>query len=190
MSSMMRNVAQAQRRLIVIMVCLALVDVVALALLLSPAIHSAKSTQAELQALQTELALKRIQAVPALDMDKKLAEARTQISDFYAHDFVSRYSQISAALAKAADESHVQLANITYLPVKPRPTEAQPLVNGKLTEIDLTLDLSGNYESEIRFINALERSKMLLVIGSVNLAESQGGSIRLSLRMQTYLRAA
>ncbi len=31
---------------------------------------------------------------------------------------------------------------------------------------------------------------MLLVIESVNLAESQGGSIRLSLKMQTYLRAA
>jgi len=57
-------------------------------------------SEAELQALQAELAQKRIQAVPELDMDKKLAEARTQISDFYAHDFVSRYSEISEALAK------------------------------------------------------------------------------------------
>jgi Tfp pilus assembly protein PilO len=187
---MMRNVAQAQRRLIIVIVCLALVDVVALALLLSPAIRSGKSMQAELQRARAELALKRIQTVPALDMDQKLAEARTQISDFYAHDFVSRYSEISEALAKAANESHVQLTNITYVPVKPNANESQPLVNSKLTEINLTLDMSGDYASEIRFINALERSKMLLVIESVNLAESQGGSIRLNLRMQTYLRAA
>ena len=124
-SMMMRNVAQAQRGLIVVIVCLALIDVTALALLLSPAIRSSKSTQAELQALQAELAQKRIQAVPALDMDKKLAEARTQISDFYAHDFVSRYSEISEALAKAATESHVQLANINYIPLKPTAAEAK-----------------------------------------------------------------
>jgi hypothetical protein len=123
-------------------------------------------------------------------MDKKLAEARTQISDFYAHDFVSRYSEISEALAKAANESHVQLANISYAPVRANPSDPQPWVSAKLTEINLTLDLSGDYASEIRFINALERSKMLLVIESVSLAESQGGSIRLNLRMQTFLRAA
>ena len=186
----MRNIAQAQRKLLVIIVCLAIIDVTSLAFLLSPAIRSSKSTQAELLALRAELTQKRIQTVPALDMDKKLAEARTQISDFYANDFVSRYSEISEALAKAANESHVQLVNITYLPVKPSATEVQPLGNAKLTEINLTLDMTGNYDSEIRFINALERSKMLLVIGSVNLAELQGGFIRLSLKMQTYLRPA
>jgi Tfp pilus assembly protein PilO len=187
---MIRNVAQAQRKLIVVIVCLAIVDVALLAFLLSPAIRSGKSTQAELQALRAQLAQKRIQTIPALDMDKKLEEARTQIVDFYAHDFASRYSVISEALAKAANESRVQLTNITYSPVKPSAADAKPLVSSKLTEINLTLDMTGNYDSEIRFINALERSKMLLVIGSVNLAESQGGSIRLSLRVQTYLKAA
>ncbi|MGA2960761.1 MAG: hypothetical protein ABSD96_03755 [Candidatus Korobacteraceae bacterium] len=187
---MMRNVAHIQRTLLVVVVCLAIVDIAALAFLLSPAIRSSYSTQTELQAMRAELAQKRIQSVPALDMDKKLAEARTQISDFYAHDFVSRYSEISEALAKAADQSHVQLANISYVPIKPSASDAKALVNPKFTVIDLTLDMTGNYESEIRFINALERSKMLLVIGSVNLAESQGGTIRLSLRMQTFLRTA
>ena len=74
--------------------------------------------------------------------------------------------------------------------MKPTAAEAKTAVNSKATAIDLTLDMTGNYDSEIRFINALERSKMLLVIASVNLAESQGGSIRLSLKMQTYLRPA
>ncbi len=187
---MIRNVAQAQRKLLVVIVCLTIVDAAALAFLLSPAIHSGKRTQAELQVLRAELAQKRVQTIPALDMDKKLEEARTQIADFYAHDFANRYSVISEALAKAANESHVQLTNITYAPVKPSATETRPLVSSKLTEINLTLDMTGNYDSEIRFINALERSKMLLVLESVNLAESQGGSIRLSLRMQTYLKAA
>jgi Tfp pilus assembly protein PilO len=187
---MMRNVPQAQRRLLVIIVCLAVVDVAAIAFLLSPAIHSNRRMQEELQILQGALAQKRVQAIPALDMDKKLVEAKTQISDFYAQDFPNRYSAISETLAKAAGESQVQLTNITYAPVKPSGNEAKTLADRKLTEINLTLDVTGNYEAEIRFINHLERSKLLLVLESVNLAEAQGGSIRLSLRMQTYLRAA
>ena len=187
---MMRNVAQAQRRLLAVIIGLAIIDVVALALLLSPAIRSSKRSQAELQTLQQQLALKRVQTVPALDMDKKLAEAKEQIADFYAHDFPRRYSEISATLAKAANESHVQLTNITYTPMKPTANEAKILVDRSLTELNLSLDMTGNYDAEIRFINALERSKLLLVLESVNLAESQGGFIRLSLRMQTYLRAA
>jgi Tfp pilus assembly protein PilO len=187
---MMRNVAQVQRRLIAVIVGLAIIDVVALALLLSPAIRSSKASQTELQTLQQQLVRKRVQAIPALDMDKKLEEAKAQITDFYAQDFATRYSAISETLAKAANESHVQLTNITYTPAKPTPDEAKTLVDKSLTKINLTLDMSGNYDSEIRFINALERSKLLLVLESVNLAESQGGSIRLSLRMQTYLRTA
>ncbi len=187
---MMRNVVQAQRRLIAVIVGLAIIDVVALALLLSPAIRSRKASQAELQTLQQQLVRKRVQAIPALDMDKKLEQAKAQISDFYAQYFGSRYSEISETLAKAANESHVQLTNITYTPKKPTADEAKKLVDRSLTEINLTLDMTGNYENEIRFINALERSKLLLVLESVNLAESQGGSVRLSLRMQTYLRTA
>ena len=117
---MMRNVAQAQRRLVAAIVGLAVIDVVALALLLSPAIHSRKASQAELQTLQQRLVGKRVQAIPALDMDKKLDEAKAQISSFYAQYFASRYSEISETLAKAANESHVQLTNITYSPVKTR----------------------------------------------------------------------
>ena len=56
--------------------------------------------------------------------------------------------------------------------------------------MNLSLDLGGNYENEIRFINALERSKLLLVIESVNQAESQSGGVRLSLKLQTFLRTA
>ncbi len=187
---MMRNVAQAQKNLIVVIISLSVIDVALLAFLLSPAIHSAKRSEEEIQSLRTQLVQKREQTIPALDMDKKLVEARTQIADFTSHDFADRYSEISATLAQAANESHVQLTNITYSPVRPSVEEAKSLVNRKYTEINVTLDMTGNYESEVRFINALEKSKVLLVLESVNLAESQGGSIRLGLRMQTYMRAA
>jgi Tfp pilus assembly protein PilO len=178
---MISNVEQARRQLTIAMAVLLVLDVALIAVLLSPLLSSGRARREELAALRSELAIKRVQTIPALDMDKKLAEARQQISDFYTRDFPGRYSEISATLAKAAEASHVEVANVKYDTKPP---------SGRLAQVNISLDLGGNYENEIRFINALERSKLLLVIESVNQAESQSGGIRLSLKLQTFLRTA
>ena len=49
-------------------------------------------------------------------------------------------------------------------------------------------DLSGNYVSLARFINALERADMLFVINSIELAGEQNG-IKLQMKLETYLKA-
>jgi hypothetical protein len=182
-----RNVEQARKQLRIAMAVLVVLDVALIALIMSPSIRPSSARQ-QWTALEAELAQKRTQTIPALDMDKKLAEAREQIAQFYSRDFAGRYSEISLALSKAADESHVEVANIKY---DNKANEGkQPPAGGKLTQVALSLDLAGNYENEIRFINSLERSKLLLVIDSINLAESQGGGVRLSLKLETYLRTA
>ena len=177
---MIRNVDQARKQLTIVIAVLVVIDVALIALILSPRVRSS-SARHQLASLQTELAQKRAQTIPALDMDKKLVEARQQIADFYKRDFPVRYSEISMALATAAEESRVEMANVKY--------EAKPS-SGGLTQVNLSLDLAGNYENEVRFINALERSKLLLVMESVSLAEAQGGGIRLTVKLQTYLRTA
>jgi type IV pilus assembly protein PilO len=48
--------------------------------------------------------------------------------------------------------------------------------------------IAGDYASEMRFINGLERNKMLFIVDSVSLGESQGGAIKLQIKLQTYLR--
>jgi len=177
---MIRNVEQARKQLTIVIAVLVVVDVALIALILSPAIRSS-SARNQLLTLRAELTQKRAQTIPTLDMDKKLVEARQQISEFYKQDFPARYSEISTVLAHAAEESHVEVANVKY--------DAKP-GSGGLTQVNLSLDLAGNYENEVRFINALERSKLLLVMESVNLAEAQGGGVRLSIKLQTYLRTA
>ena len=177
---MIRNVEQARKQLTIVIAVLVVVDVALIALIMSPAVRSS-SARNQLLTLRAELTQKRAQTIPTLDMDKKLVETRQQISEFYKHDFPARYSEISAVLAHAAEESHVEVANVKY--------DAKP-GSGGLTQVNLSLDLAGNYENEVRFINALERSKLLLVMESVNLAEAQGGGIRLSIKLQTYLRTA
>jgi len=179
---MIRNVDQARKSFAIVIVCLLVICAGLLTFLLSPAVASGKTAQDQYRALNAELLRKRAQAVPALGMDEKLKEARGQISEFYKRDFPSRYSEISAALAKAAAESHVEVANVKY--------ETKPIEGGGLAQVNLSLELGGGYENEIRFINALERSPLLLVIESVNQAEAQGGGVRLGVKLQTFMRTA
>ena len=49
--------------------------------------------------------------------------------------------------------------------------------------------LSADYLNLVRFINALEREKMLMVIDSVKLNESQGGDVRVDLVMEAFRKA-
>ena len=40
----------------------------------------------------------------------------------------------------------------------------------------------------VRFINALERDKLLFIVNSIQLGDAQGGTVKLQLKMQTYLK--
>lgn len=176
---MIRNVAQARKHVIVIIGVLLVLDAAIVAVLLSPAVKSGAGSAQQYRALNTALVQKRVQTVPAMDMDRKLADARREIGEFYTQGFPNRYSEISKALSKAAEQSHVDLVNVHY---------DTKTLNPSLSTVDLSMDLSGPYDAQIRFINALERSPMFVVIDSVNLAEAQGGSVRLGLKLQTFLR--
>jgi len=193
---MIRNVTLARKRLIVVIAVLGLIDLAVLVFLFSPAVGSGRAARSQNEALNKDLAQKRLQTMPALDMDKKLTEARGQITDFYSNHLPDRYSEIAQAVAKAAEESHVQVANVRY---ETKQNEGKT-PDGKLigdsaaahglVQVNLAMDIGGGYENEIRFLNALERSKLLMVIESVNLAEAQGGILRLGIRVQTFLRMA
>jgi len=50
--------------------------------------------------------------------------------------------------------------------------------------------ITGDYANEMRFINALERSKTFFVINSVSLGGAENGAVRLELHIETFLRSA
>ena len=49
--------------------------------------------------------------------------------------------------------------------------------------------LSGDYAPVVRFINGLERDKMLFLIEGIALSGQQNGVVSLRMRLATYLRA-
>ena len=72
---------------------------------------------------------------------------------------------------------------IDQLRYKPADTSS----NG-VQPIEMEADLSGSYTSLARFINAMERDEMFFVINSVTLGGEPQGAVKLSVKLEAYLK--
>ncbi|MGB8918082.1 MAG: type 4a pilus biogenesis protein PilO [Candidatus Sulfotelmatobacter sp.] len=156
-------------------------DVVAVVVLLSPLVGSADSRRQEMNQLSNELQAKTHQVEPLTDLPRKVDAANRQIADFYKKRFPAQDSQIPSQLGKLA------LANgVTIEQVKYKVDEAEI---GRLEPIEMDANLSGNYVSLAKFVNALERDDMFFIINTITLAGEQNGPIKLQMKLETYLKA-
>ena len=57
-------------------------------------------------------------------------------------------------------------------------------------QVSLDASLAGEYAPIMRYINGVERNKLLFVINGLTLAGQQGGNVNVRLRMTTYIHAA
>jgi Tfp pilus assembly protein PilO len=157
------------------------VDIVAVAVLLSPLVGSTESRRLELNQLWSELQTKTRQVEPLTDLPKKVNSARQQITDFYKKRFPGQDSQIAVQVGKLAVASGVTIDSIKY--------KAGEAEIGQLQPVEMEADLSGNYVALAKFINGLERDDMLFVISSIELGGEQTGPIKLQMKLETYLKA-
>jgi type IV pilus assembly protein PilO len=157
------------------------VDVIAAGVLFSPLIGSTASRQQQLNQLWSELQVKTRQVEPLRNLDQKVHAASGQISDFYKKRFPSQDSQIATQFGKLAAANGVTIDQARYKVMDPE--------IDKLAPVEMEADLSGNYVSLAKFINALERDDMFFVINSITLAGEAKGPIKLQMRVNTYLKA-
>lgn len=177
----MADIRETRRKLIIALVVLLVLDVGAVAVLLSP-IGTARSVQQqELAQLQSELQTKTREVAPLQGIDQKVDEAKQQVHSFFDNRLPSHYSQIVDELGKIAQASHVQFSNVRYS------TEDTDIRD--VRRVAMEGNLAGDYTQVVRFINALERSKMLFLVDAVTLGEEQGGNVRLTIRLETYMKA-
>jgi Tfp pilus assembly protein PilO len=155
-------------------------DAGAIALLLSPVGRGRGAREQEYADVRQEYQAKLREDAPARDIDKRLEEARKQTDEFYKNRIPSRYSDIADTLGKLASDNHVQVQGIKY--------GAKETEIGGLQRIDIEAQVSGNYNDQMRFINALERAKPFFVIDSVNLGGADGGLVRLAMKLETFKR--
>jgi len=128
---------------------------------------------------QAELRLLQIQTAPLRGLDKKVAESRTQIDEFYSKRIPPSYSAIAERLGELKAKGPVQLTTLQY---------TQAPGSGDLTEIRMAAGLSGEYTAIMRFVNGLERSQTFFVIRAMALTGQQSGTVNLRLEFSTWLR--
>jgi type IV pilus assembly protein PilO len=157
------------------------VDLLAAVVYFSPLVGSAESRRMELNELQTELNTKTRQVAPLKDLPQKVVLASHQINDFYKRRFPSQSSQIVTEFGKLAAANGVAIETVKY--------KLDTAETGGLQPEEIDASLAGNYTSLARFINALERDEMFFIIDSVTLGGQPQGAVKLSMKVETYLKA-
>jgi type IV pilus assembly protein PilO len=177
----MPDLRQTRTKIKRVIAVLIAVDVITLAVLFSPLVGSTESRRQELDQLWGELQSKTQQVKPLANLDKKVIAANGQIRDFYKKRFPSQESQILTQFGKLASANGVTIAQAKY---KVKDSDV-----GQLELVEMEAELSGNYVSLAKFINALERDDMFFLISDIALAGEQKGPIKLQMKLETYLKA-
>ena len=171
----------SRRKFKIAIVAMLAADLVAAAVLLSPLVGSAESRRSQMNQLSAELRKKSREVEPLRDVDKKVVLAKDQINQFYKDRFASRDSDIAEELGKLASQSGVRIQQAKY-----KQDDAQ--IAG-IVPVGIEGDFSGDYLQLVRFINALERSKLLFTVDSVSLASEATGPVRLAIKIHSYIRS-
>jgi hypothetical protein len=168
----------ARRNLRIVLGAMMAIDLACVVILVSPVGHS---RQQEIQMLEGQLRAKTREVQPLRGLDRKVVEAKQEIADFYRDRLPGEYSQIYDALGRLASENGAQLTQAKYHQEDPE--------GGGLRPVSIDAVLSGDYIHVVKFINALERDKTLFTVNSIQLGDAQGGTVKLQLKMQTYLKS-
>jgi len=179
----MPDLRQTRKNIKTVLAILVGVDVVALVVLFSPLVGSTDSRRQELNQLWSELQVKTRQVEPLTNLPDKVHTANRQIADFYKKRFPSQDSQIATEFGKLAAANGVTILQARY------PVNVKDEETGRLDPVAMEAELSGNYVSLAKFVNALERDDMFFLISSITLAGEQKGPIKLQMKLETYLRA-
>jgi type IV pilus assembly protein PilO len=175
----MPELKQTRTRLYVALAALVVIDIIAVVMLVTPVAGRDSLRQQELR--QLWLNLKGRESAPWRGLDKKIPQAREDIRTFYRDRLPTGYSGISLELTKLASQSGVNISSEKY-------TQKDTELPG-LQSVQIEADISGDYIALVKFINALERNTMFFMVDDLQLGGEQNGSIKLGIRIETYLRS-
>jgi type IV pilus assembly protein PilO len=175
----MPDLRQTRKKLKIAIGALAIIDAIAIAMLVTPIAGMREARQQEMRQLWQEL--KAREFAPWRGLDKKLPRAKEEIDSFYAQRFPAEESDISDNLGRLASETGVRVSGVKYK-VDDAPIEG-------LQRIEIAATFSGDYLQLVRFINALERNKLFFLIDGVNLGGTDNGVVGLQIKLETYLRS-
>lgn len=171
-------------QLLIVAGVLLAVDVGSVALLLSPVGHVSAARQQVYEQLRLEKIEKAHAVAPVQGMDQKIATARQQEAQFSGDRLAQRYSAMSEQLSKIAGEANVRVSEVKY------DSREEKDVPPGFDSVGITIQVHGTYEQNMRFINAIERQKMMLMVDAVSFGGMQADELTFSVHLSTFLRSA
>jgi pyridoxine/pyridoxamine 5'-phosphate oxidase len=180
----MIDLRDVRTQLLVVVGVLLLVSLGAIGLLLSPAGRSRNAREQEYERLRMEKTEKTRAATPVQGMDKKIEAAREEETQFSRERLAQRYSAMSEQLSHIASEAGVNVSTVKYDEHREKGTP--PGFDG----VRIIIQVRGTYAQDMRFINAAERQKMMLLVDAVSFGGMQGDTLTVSVHLSTFLRSA
>jgi Tfp pilus assembly protein PilO len=181
---MIGDLRDVRTQLLIVVGVLLLADAAAVILMISPAGRSRAQRQEEFEHLRMEKQEKMRTTAPARDIDQKIGAAREEEASFNQDRLAHRYSTMSEQLSKIATESGVNVSDVKY-----DEHDTEKTAPAGYGEVGITIQIHGTYDQDIRFINTVERQKMLLLIDSVSFSGMQGDALTVSVHLSTFLRS-
>lgn len=148
--------------------------------LLFPVGASTAEAKAELDGTTLKRKEKEKEVFPLRGIQDKLLQSQKDAQVFYRERLAGRSSVIFDDLGQLARDSGVTLATGTYT------TTDSEIANITLVELDV--QVSGFYPQIAKFIHSVEQSKHFYMIDGLSLADRKGGTVKLDLKVETYLR--
>lgn len=179
----MNKLERTRTVFIVLIAILLVMDLALVAYLFWPGGSNQPSRKAEEQQLHQELAMKTLQLEPLKGIDQKLVTTRADIKKFYGERVFNHWSQISGELHKLEQANGISEQGFRFAP--PEDTGLPDL-----RRVKIETGVSGEYGKIARFINALERDKLLFVINQVSVSAQPTGTVQLQIKFETYLKGA
>jgi len=177
----MPDLQQSRRKLKIAIAAMLVADVAAAAVLFSPLVGSAESRRVLMSQLSVELQKKTREVEPLHGIDKKIVLAKDQINRFYKDRFAGRDSVIADELGKLAAQNGVRILQAKY--------KQLDVESASIVPVEIEGEFSGDYLQLVRFINALERSRLLFTVDSVSLEGETAGPVRLAVKLHSYLKS-
>jgi FtsZ-interacting cell division protein ZipA len=186
---MKADLRDVRTQLVIVFAVLLVLDVVAIAVLVSPLGRSRSTREQEFEQLRVEKIEKTRAAASAQGMEQKIETARQQEAAFNHDRLAERYSAMSERLSQIAKDAGVTVTDVKYDPMDEHAKANQNTPPG-YEGIGITVQVHGTYTQNIRFINEVERQKMLLLIDGVSFGGMEKDALTVSVHLSTYLRSA
>ena len=178
-----------QKRLIIAGLAILLLADVALAVYSVRMLDVRQNPQAYLIAQSRQVGLVKADVKRASDIQKKIPSYLKGLDDFEGSLVPASkgYSAVAEEMSDLARKNHVAIDDQKF--------RQKEIAGRNLLELEIETSVGGDYGGIVRFLNALQRSKSVYIVDSLQV-ETQGqvfgqnvpGALRVNLRLRTYFR--